>query len=96
MCIHGANFQLDESEFLSLREEEREIRSVTAHNTTEYNEIFGKHQPGGTVIVCRHKVCSVRKETVCRPKRFRTMVLVAFLVQTYPCYQDSSRLQAMA
>jgi hypothetical protein len=27
-------------------EEERELRSVTAHNTTEFDDTFGKHQPG--------------------------------------------------
>ena len=32
--------------------EEMELRSVTAHNTTEYDEIFGKHQPRGTGMVC--------------------------------------------
>ena len=32
--------------------EERKIQSVTTHNSTEYNKIFGKHQPGGTWMVC--------------------------------------------
>ena len=38
-----------------LQDEERELRSVTAHNTTESNEAFGKHQPGGTGMICRHE-----------------------------------------
>jgi hypothetical protein len=46
-------------------EEERKIRSVTAHNTTEYDEIFGKHQPGGIGLVCRHEFAQyVRKPAV--------------------------------
>ena len=68
MCIHRANFQLDESKFLSLREKEREIRSVIAHNTTEYNEIFGKHQPGGTVMVCRHKFAQYARKPSVDPR----------------------------
>ena len=34
---------------------EREVRSVTAHNTTETSQHFSKHQPGGTGIVCMHE-----------------------------------------
>ena len=34
---------------------EREVRSVTAHNTTEDSKHFGKHQPGGTGIICMHE-----------------------------------------
>ncbi len=34
--------------------EERKLRLVTAHNTTEFDDIFGEHQPGGTGMVCRH------------------------------------------
>ena len=40
---------------LWLQDEERELRSITAHNTTESDEIFGKHQPGGTGMICRHE-----------------------------------------
>ncbi len=36
------------------QEEEREIRSVTAHNKMEFDDVFGKHQPGGTRLVYRH------------------------------------------
>ncbi len=35
-----------------LQEEEHELQSVTAHNTKEFNKLFGKHQPGGTGMVC--------------------------------------------
>jgi hypothetical protein len=37
------------------QEDERELRSVTAHNKTELYDVFGKHQPGGTGLVCRHE-----------------------------------------
>jgi hypothetical protein len=33
-------------------EEERELRLEMAHNTTEFDDTFGKHQPGGTEMVC--------------------------------------------
>jgi hypothetical protein len=33
-------------------EEERELRLVTAHNMIEYDNIFGKYQPGGAGMVC--------------------------------------------
>jgi hypothetical protein len=36
-------------------EEEREMRCFTAHNTQEFDETFGRHQPGGTGMVCRHE-----------------------------------------
>jgi hypothetical protein len=35
-----------------LLQEERETRSVTAHNTQEQDGIFSKHQTGGTGMVC--------------------------------------------
>jgi hypothetical protein len=40
---------------LWFQEEERELRSVTAYNTTKFDEAFDKHQPGGTGMVCRHE-----------------------------------------
>jgi hypothetical protein len=38
-----------------LHQEERETRSVTAHNMQEQNNIFLKYQPGGTGMVCQSK-----------------------------------------
>jgi hypothetical protein len=43
------------------QEEERELRSVTTHNTTEFDKVFGKHQPGGTGLVCRHEFLQYAK-----------------------------------
>jgi hypothetical protein len=46
-------------------EEEHELRSVTAHNMMEYDDIFGKHQPGGTGMVCQHEFAQyARKPSV--------------------------------
>jgi hypothetical protein len=35
--------------------EEREMCCITAHNTQEFNKLFGKHQRGGTGMVCIHE-----------------------------------------
>ncbi len=37
------------------RNEERETRCVTVHNIEENDIVFGKHQPGGTRMLCRHE-----------------------------------------
>ena len=36
-----------------LHQEERETRSITAHNTQEQDAIFSRRQPGGTGMICR-------------------------------------------
>jgi hypothetical protein len=36
-------------------QDERELRSITAHNTTEEHNAFTKHQPGGTGILVRNE-----------------------------------------
>jgi hypothetical protein len=38
-----------------LHNKEQETRCVAAHNTQEQSELFSKHQPGGTGIVCCNK-----------------------------------------
>jgi hypothetical protein len=43
------------------QEEEREICSITTHNKMEFDNVFGKHQPGGTGLVCRHKFLQYAK-----------------------------------
>jgi hypothetical protein len=37
------------------QEEERELYSITNHNKREFDKVFGKHQPEGTGLVCRHE-----------------------------------------
>jgi hypothetical protein len=46
-------------------EEECELRLVTAHNTTEFNNTFGKYQPGGNRNGMPARICPVCKETIC-------------------------------
>ncbi len=50
------------------QEEERELRSVTAHNKTELYDVFGKYQPGGTGLVCRHKFLQYAKTPSINPR----------------------------
>jgi hypothetical protein len=50
------------------QEEERELCSVTAHNTTKYDEVFGKHQPGGTGMVCRHEFAQYARKPSVDPR----------------------------
>ncbi len=50
------------------QEEERELHSVTAHNKREFDNIFGKHQPGGTGLVCRHKFLQYAKKPSIDPR----------------------------
>ena len=88
-----------------LQDEERELRSVTAHNTTESDETFGKHQPGGTGMLCRHKFIQyARKPTVnlrglgrwcswpfyCNPNHV-TRIVVAYR----PCNRRSKGLKTV-
>ena len=44
-----------------LRNESREVRSVTAHNIAEDHALFSKHQPGGSGIVVRHEFIQYAK-----------------------------------
>jgi hypothetical protein len=49
-------------------EKERELWLVTAHNTVEYNDIFGKHQPGGTGMVCQHEFSQYARKPSVDPR----------------------------
>ncbi len=51
-----------------LQDEERKLHSVTAHNTTEWDETFGKHQPGGTGMICRHKFIQYARKPSVSPR----------------------------
>ena len=51
-----------------LQDEERELRLVTAHNTTELDDTFGKHQPGGTGILCRHEFLQYARKPSVDPR----------------------------
>ncbi len=49
-------------------EEERELRSVMAHNTTEFDDTFGKHQPGGTGMLCQHDFVQYAQKLSVNPR----------------------------
>ena len=51
-----------------LQEEERELRLVTTHNMTEFNKLFGRHQPGGTGMVCRHEFAQYARKPSVDPR----------------------------
>ena len=51
-----------------LQDEECELRSVTTHNTTEFDETFGKHQPGGTGMICRHEFIQYARKPSIDPR----------------------------
>ena len=51
-----------------LHQEERETRSVTAHNTQEQDGIFLKHQPGGTGMVCQSEYLQYVRKVLVDPR----------------------------
>jgi hypothetical protein len=48
--------------------EEHKVRLVTAHNMTEFDDIFGKHQPRGTGMVCRHEFIQYARKPSVDPR----------------------------
>ncbi len=51
-----------------LVKKERELRLVTDHDTTEFDDIFGKHQPGGTGMVCQYKFAQYARKPSVDPR----------------------------
>ncbi len=51
-----------------LQQEEMETQSVMAHNTHKFNDIFSKHQPGGTGMVCWSKTLQYVRKTLVDPR----------------------------
>ena len=86
-------------------QEESEVRSVTAHNTTEQHSAFSKHQPGGTGIFVRHKLLPcARKPGIdntglgrwcsrpfCSNPNHATRIVIAHR----PCSTKTKRLKAL-
>jgi hypothetical protein len=71
--IYGTQLQLGKSDSSAnlaswFQEEEREIRCVSAHNTSEFDNVFGKHQPGGTGLLCRHDFLQYAKKPSIDPR----------------------------
>ena len=51
-----------------LDQEERETRSITAHNTQEQDELFSRHQPGGTGMVCQSEFVQYARKASVDPR----------------------------
>jgi hypothetical protein len=45
-----------------LQQEERETQSIATHNTHKFDDIFSKHQQGGTGMVCWSKFLQYAKK----------------------------------
>jgi hypothetical protein len=43
-------------------------RCIATHNTKEDNTLFGKHQPGGTGMLCRHKYLQYARWPTANPR----------------------------
>jgi hypothetical protein len=41
---------------------ERELRSITAHNTKESNKLLLNHQPGGTGLICTREILQCERK----------------------------------
>jgi len=51
-----------------LHQEERETRSITAHNTQEQDAVSSKHQPGGTGMTCRSEFIQYARKASADPR----------------------------
>ena len=49
-------------------EDERKTRCIVAHNTKEDDTLFGKNQPGGTGMLCRHKYLQYPQQPTADPR----------------------------
>jgi hypothetical protein len=46
----------------------RKMRFIMAHNTKEDDTLFGKHQPGGTGMLCQHKYLQYAQRPTADPR----------------------------
>jgi hypothetical protein len=49
-------------------DDERKMRCIAAHNTKEDNTLFGKHQPGGTRMLCQHEYIQYAQRPTANPR----------------------------
>jgi hypothetical protein len=62
-------------------DKEREMtRCVTAHNVEENNELFGKHQPDRTGMLCQHEYLQYARKPMVDKRPSWEMVLLAILL----------------
>ena len=88
-----------------LQEEDRELRSITAHNTTESDETFGKHQPGGTGMICRHEFIQYARRPSVDPRglggwcswpfSYNPIHVMRIVVAYRPCQRKSNGLKTI-
>jgi hypothetical protein len=86
-------------------DDERETRCITAHSTEENGILFGKHQPGGTRMLCQHKYLQYPRRPMvdsrglgqrcswlfyCNPMHV-TRIVVAY----HPCASNIKRLKTV-
>ncbi len=86
-------------------QEDREIQSTTAHNTQEFDDIFTKHQLGGTGMVFRSKFLQYTRKPSADPRRlgrwcswpfYRNPNHVTRIVVAYrTCHTKSKGLQTI-
>ncbi len=65
-------------------DKEREMRCVTAHNVTKTDALFGKHQPGGTGMLCRHKYLQYVRKPSADPRGLGLWCLWSFFCNPTP------------
>jgi hypothetical protein len=75
--------------------EEREMRCFTAYNTQEFNETFGRHQPRGTGMVCRHKFLQYARKLSADFRGLGRWCSLAILLQSYSRQKNSGRILPM-
>jgi hypothetical protein len=49
-------------------EDERKTRCIVAHNTKEDDTLFGKHQSGGTGMLCQHQYLQYAQQPIANPR----------------------------
>ena len=88
-----------------LQQKERETQSITAHNTHKFDNIFSKHQPGSTGMVCRSKFLQYARKRLVDPRGLGHWCLWPFyynpnhvtriIVAYRTCHTKFKRLQMM-
>jgi hypothetical protein len=86
-------------------EEDRETRCILSHNTEENDELFGKHQPGGTGMLCRHKYLQYAQKPTVNPRElgrwcswpfyYNPMHATRIVIAYQPCASKTERLKTL-
>jgi hypothetical protein len=73
-------------------DDKRKTRCITVHNTKEDATLFGKHQPGGTGMLCQHEYLQY---TQWPTANLRGLGFKAILLQSNPCHKNSRRISTL-